>query len=391
MVKVAYSSEYEIGGEFSRSGRLSKGGGYALRAPTIDISGDRRRRRQHRMARSRRRAASRPAKRRGPAGACMLRPRRHRAHAHRCLPHARLPRPAGLAGGAVPLDAARAEAALREKIAGPLGIDLMELCHGVYRIAISNMTRAIRSVSTERGKDPRDFDLIAFGGNGGLFAGEIARELELPRVIVPPASGIFSAFGVLHADLAHHLTQTVLGRTDRVDPAAVRSELAHAGKTSPADAPTRRLWRGALRAGAAGRAALLQPDTRARRSLARWTHHARFPGPPCGRVRRRPRAHVRPSRATAWSSSSICISWPAACRIRRGFPRRYALPRSMRWHPESAAPISEKIMAGSPHPYAREPVSTAIRGAVRLSSRNSTRQYWCRPSFRPRWIVTRTS
>jgi len=94
-----------------------------------------------------------------------------------------------------------------------------DLAHGVYRIAVSNMCRAIRAISTERGKDPRDFDLIAFGGNGPLFAAAVARELELPRVIIPPAAGIFSAFGLLYSDLEHHFTQTLLGRLDQTDPA----------------------------------------------------------------------------------------------------------------------------------------------------------------------------
>ena len=61
----------------------------------------------------------------------------------------------------------------------------MELAHGTFLIAVSNMTRAIRSVSTERGKDPRDYDLIAFGGNGGIFAAAVARELELPTIDHP--------------------------------------------------------------------------------------------------------------------------------------------------------------------------------------------------------------
>jgi N-methylhydantoinase A len=103
-------------------------------------------------------------------------------------------------------------------------MDLTELSLGVYRIAVSNMTRAIRSVSTERGKDPRDYALVAFGGNGGLFAAPIARELELPRVIIPPAAGIFSAFGALYADVEHHLTQTVLGLVGGLDAASLEAK-----------------------------------------------------------------------------------------------------------------------------------------------------------------------
>jgi N-methylhydantoinase A len=103
----------------------------------------------------------------------------------------------------------------------------MDLAYGVVRIAVSNMTRAIRSVSTERGKDPRDFDLVAFGGNGGLFAAPVARELSLKKVIIPPAAGIFSAFGLLYSDLEHHFTQTMLGKVDELDPALVSARWAH--------------------------------------------------------------------------------------------------------------------------------------------------------------------
>ena len=117
----------------------------------------------------------------------------------------------------MPLDEAAARSALESKVAGPLGLDVVQLAHGVVQIAATNMTRAIRSVSTERGKDPRDFDLIAFGGNGGLFAAAVARELEIPRIVIPPAAGIFSAFGLLYADLEHHFTQTLLGRVDAID------------------------------------------------------------------------------------------------------------------------------------------------------------------------------
>jgi N-methylhydantoinase A len=95
------------------------------------------------------------------------------------------------------------------------------------RIAVSNMTRAIRSVSTERGKDPRDFDLVAFGGNGGLFSAAVARELSLKKVIIPPAAGIFSAFGLLYSNLEHHFTQTILGKIEEIDPALVNARWMH--------------------------------------------------------------------------------------------------------------------------------------------------------------------
>ena len=215
--RLAYCSEYEVGGGFSRSGKLAKGGGYALRAPTLDIS------EIGAGGGSIVRLDAGGALQVGPASAgadpgpaCYGRGGMEPTLTDACLLLGYLDT-AGLAGGTVPLDMARAEATMRERIANRLGMDLVELCFGVFCIAVSNMTRAIRSVSTERGKDPRDFTLIAFGGNGGLFSAAIARDLDLPRVIVPPASGIFSAFGLLYSDLEHHFTQTMLGRTGRLD------------------------------------------------------------------------------------------------------------------------------------------------------------------------------
>jgi N-methylhydantoinase A len=70
------------------------------------------------------------------------------------------------------------------------------------------MIRAIKAVSTERGRDPREFALFAFGGNGPLFACGMARELGIARVIVPPAPGLFSSFGLLYADVEHHYSRT---------------------------------------------------------------------------------------------------------------------------------------------------------------------------------------
>ena len=74
----------------------------------------------------------------------------------------------------------------------------------MLRLASATMMRAIRAVSVERGRDPRQFALLAFGGNGPLFAAGIAAELGITRVIVPPLPGVFSAFGLLVADAEHH-------------------------------------------------------------------------------------------------------------------------------------------------------------------------------------------
>src|SRR5690606_11323466 len=75
-------------------------------------------------------------------------------------------------------------------------------------IAASNMIRAIKAVSTERGRDPREFALFAFGGNGPLFACGMADALGIRRIVVPPSAGLFSSFGLLYADVEHHYTRT---------------------------------------------------------------------------------------------------------------------------------------------------------------------------------------
>jgi N-methylhydantoinase A len=116
--------------------------------------------------------------------------------------------PEHLVGGALKLDAAKARASLQEKIAAPLGLALERAAHGAHLIAASNMIRAIKSVSTERGRDPRDFALFAFGGNGPLFACGMAEALGMKRVVVPPSAGLFSSFGLLYADVEHHYARS---------------------------------------------------------------------------------------------------------------------------------------------------------------------------------------
>jgi N-methylhydantoinase A len=116
--------------------------------------------------------------------------------------------PKHLVGGALKLNAAKARQTFEEDIARPLGLPLEEAAYGAHQIAACNMIRAIKAVSTERGRDPREFTLFAFGGNGPLFAAGMAAALGLRRVVVPPAPGLFSSFGLLYADVEHHYTRT---------------------------------------------------------------------------------------------------------------------------------------------------------------------------------------
>lgn len=115
--------------------------------------------------------------------------------------------PAFLAGGELALDAARAHAALRTHVAEPLGLSVVEAAHGVRQVANVNMARAIRSVTIERGRDPRDYTLVAFGGSGPVHAVDVATALEVRRVLVPASPGVFTALGMLASDLEHHFVR----------------------------------------------------------------------------------------------------------------------------------------------------------------------------------------
>lgn len=110
-----------------------------------------------------------------------------------------------IAGGSVPIYRERAQAAIAGQVAARLGKRPHEVAYGVYEIAAANMMRAIKAVSIERGRDPRDFTLIAFGGNGALFAAQIATSMHMETVLIPPLAGLFSVIGLLAADAKNHL------------------------------------------------------------------------------------------------------------------------------------------------------------------------------------------
>src|SRR5262249_48096602 len=116
--------------------------------------------------------------------------------------------PQHLVGGALKLNADRARTVFSETIAKPLQMTVEDAAHGAHQIAASNMIRAIRAVSSERGRDPREFALFAFGGNGPLFGAGMAAALDIKRIVVPPCAGLFSSFGLLYADLEYHYART---------------------------------------------------------------------------------------------------------------------------------------------------------------------------------------
>ncbi len=95
-----------------------------------------------------------------------------------------------------------------ETIAKPLGLSVERAAYGAHLIAASNMIRAIKAVSSERGRDPRGFALFGFGGSGPIFAARMADEIGIRRVVIPPSPGLFSSFGLLYADVEHHFSRT---------------------------------------------------------------------------------------------------------------------------------------------------------------------------------------
>jgi len=111
-------------------------------------------------------------------------------------------------GGEMKLDIAGAERALKTRIGEPLGMSAVEAADGILRIAATTMSFAVKGVTTERGLDAGDFVLFAYGGAGPLHAVEVAREIGMRNVIVPFAPGVFSAFGMLFADLRYDYVRT---------------------------------------------------------------------------------------------------------------------------------------------------------------------------------------
>jgi N-methylhydantoinase A len=129
--------------------------------------------------------------------------------------------PDHLVGGAVKLDAAKARSVIETRIAQALGMSTAEAAWGAYLIAASNMIRAIKAVSSERGRDPREYALVAFGGNGPLFAVAMAQALQIRRVLIPPSAGVFSSYGLLYSEVAYHLTRSRKALLGAVDPAQI--------------------------------------------------------------------------------------------------------------------------------------------------------------------------
>ena len=200
--------EYEVGGGMNLGHRLLSGGGYVLRVPAIDIA------EVSAGGGSIAWVDKAGALQCGPqsAGAVPGPACYDRGGAEPTVTDANVAlgylNPEYLLGGGFPIDADKARKAIADRVAGALGLSEIDAAHGIHLLVNSNMGRALRAVSTERGRDPRRFTLAAFGGGGPLHAAGLAEMLGIGRVIVPPSPGAFSAFGLLFADVEHHFVQT---------------------------------------------------------------------------------------------------------------------------------------------------------------------------------------
>ncbi len=141
--------------------------------------------------------------------------------------HAVLGRLSGeLLGGEMRLDIERARSAIAEKLSTPTGISVEEMAEGILRVVNANMVRAIRVMTVERGIDPRKFAVLPFGGAGALHGVDLARAMDIRQVIVPPAPGNFSAFGLLAAPVRYDESCAYLACGEHIQPDKISELLA---------------------------------------------------------------------------------------------------------------------------------------------------------------------
>ena len=142
--------------------------------------------------------------------------------------------PAHLLGGEVELDVDAARAGV-ERIAEPLGLSVEDAAAGIIEIAVWNQTHGIRQVSVERGRDPSDYCLLAFGGSGGMVAAEVAELLGIGTVLVPERPGNASAFGLQVSDIKRDYVRTLVRSESQADPAELEAAWAELEERGRAD------------------------------------------------------------------------------------------------------------------------------------------------------------
>ena len=206
----SFTPELEVGSGMSSSSRLTSGAGYLLRTPSIDLAeigagggsiasvdeaGG--------VSVGPTSAGADP----GPACYGLGGRNATLTDATVVLGHIS---PSSLLGSSMTLDASSAKRVIAQNIARPLGTSLIEAADAVHRIASAELARTIRAVTSERGIDPKMFTIIAFGGGGPGMAAALANSLNVQRIVIPPGPGVFSATGLLGADLRWMSTQSTL-------------------------------------------------------------------------------------------------------------------------------------------------------------------------------------
>jgi len=224
--RITRTDEYEVGSGISLSSRLVKGGGYALKFPVIDISEVG--------------AGGGSIVRVDKAGALKVGPDSAGAvpgpacygaggtfptvtDANVVLGYLN---PRSLAGGTVPIHAELSLQAIERAVARPLGVSAEEAAWSVHVVAAATMVRAVKAVSTYRGRDPSNFVLMAFGGNGGVFAAELMHQLSVTLGLVPPAAGVFSAIGLGVGNVEFNRSRAFPHRLSSLEPELLGAALA---------------------------------------------------------------------------------------------------------------------------------------------------------------------
>jgi N-methylhydantoinase A len=213
----ARTTEYEVGAGINLSSKLVKGGGYPIKMPFIDVSEigagggsivaiDR----MNQISVGPHSAGAYP----GPVCYGLGGQQATLTDAFLTLGYIN---DVALAGGSFPLQADAGRAALDDQVARPLGLDLTRTARGVLTLAVTTMTRAVKAVSTYRGRDPRHAILVAFGGNGPVVATEVAAALGIRRVRIPRAAGVFSALGLLRSDVEQEFVRPSRHRAGELD------------------------------------------------------------------------------------------------------------------------------------------------------------------------------
>lgn len=221
-----YAGEFSVGSELSASSRLLRGAGYPVRLPVVDLAEVG--------------AGGGSIARVDAGGALVVGPASAGAEpgpacyskggtaptvtdANLVLGYVSA---AHLAAAGLDVDAGAAERAVRADVAAPLGLDVGEAAQAVHRVADHTMARALRAVSTERGRDITGYTLIAFGGGGGLHGATLAEAVGITRVVVPPLAGVLSAVGLLRARVSLSATETLHQPLDAAHAPAVDAAVA---------------------------------------------------------------------------------------------------------------------------------------------------------------------